>query len=297
VIGPLVRLGVALAVRPHAVARRGLALAGAVLRTGPAAWPGAVHAAGAGLVDDARLGPPDAARLREVLDAVVPDEAPRVRVGVEVAATEGAVVLRTPAADLVQYLPRTARVHEVPLLVVPPPTHHPWLVDLGPGRSAVDHLVHHGVQVFALSWRAGGVADAAAARDALAGALAACGRVTRTDRCSLLVLDGAAALLPPAGDRVASVTVVAPAAPATGLVRAWTADRLPVPARLRAVLDAVPRDADHRVDHRVDDRTPWWAGWTARLVERSGGLRDAPPELGGRGLHPIAPTPAEVVRV
>ena len=111
--------------------------------------------------------------------------------------------MRTAAADLVQYLPRTERVHEVPLLVVPPPTHRPWLVDLAPGRSAVDHLVHHDVQVFALSWRGGGVADLAAARAELAAALAACARVTRTDRASLLLLGPAESLLPAAAGRAA----------------------------------------------------------------------------------------------
>ncbi len=102
----------------------------------------------------------------------------------------------------------------------------------------------------------------------------------------------------PAG-RVATVTVAVPAQPATGVVRAWAADRVPVPAGLRAALDAAPRLPDHRMDdHRVvDGSTPWWRGWTAWLSERSGGLREAPPELGGRGLHPVAPTPAEPVRV
>ncbi len=299
-IGPLVRLGAALAVRPQAVVRRGAALAGALLGSGPAAWPAAVHDAGAALLDDARLDRPDAARLRGALDGVLTalgspsgGPTPPVRVGVDVATTEGAVVRRTPAADLVQYLPRTERVHEVPLLVVPPPTHRPWLVDLAPGRSAVDHLVRHDVQVFALSWRGGRLADLAAARAELAAALAACERVTRTDRASLLVLGAAEALLPAAAGRATSVTVVAPAEPATGLVRAWTADRLPVPSRLRAALDAAPRT----VDRLVDDATPWWTDWTPWLAGHSGELRDAPPGLGGRGLHPVAPTPAEVVRV
>jgi hypothetical protein len=62
-------------------------------------------------------------------------------------------VLRTPVFELIQYLPQTEVVHEVPLLVVPPVLNRYYLADLAPGRSIVEHLVRGGVQVFALSWR------------------------------------------------------------------------------------------------------------------------------------------------
>jgi polyhydroxyalkanoate synthase len=74
-------------------------------------------------------------------------------VGADVGTTPGAVVLRTPIFELIQYLPQTERVHEVPLLVVPPVLNRYYLADLAPGRSIVEHLVRAGVQVFALSWR------------------------------------------------------------------------------------------------------------------------------------------------
>jgi poly(3-hydroxyalkanoate) synthetase len=74
-------------------------------------------------------------------------------VGANVGATPGGVVLRTPVFELIQYLPQTEVVHEVPLLVVPPVLNRYYLADLSPGRSIVEHLVRAGVQVFALSWR------------------------------------------------------------------------------------------------------------------------------------------------
>jgi poly[(R)-3-hydroxyalkanoate] polymerase subunit PhaC len=40
----------------------------------------------------------------------------------------------------------------------------------------------------------------------------------------------------------------------------------------------------------------WWDDHLAWLVERSGLQRDAPPELGGRGMHALAPAPGEYVR-
>jgi poly(3-hydroxyalkanoate) synthetase len=40
----------------------------------------------------------------------------------------------------------------------------------------------------------------------------------------------------------------------------------------------------------------WWDDHLRWLTARSGGLVDAPPELGGRGLHAIAPTPGDYVR-
>jgi polyhydroxyalkanoate synthase len=39
----------------------------------------------------------------------------------------------------------------------------------------------------------------------------------------------------------------------------------------------------------------WWSDHLAWLGERSGPVRDAPPELGGRGLHAVAPAPGEYV--
>ncbi|MEQ3539332.1 hypothetical protein WHI96_10900 [Pseudonocardia tropica] len=110
--------------------------------------------------------------------------------GRDVAATPGAVVLRTPMFELLQYLPRTEKVRDTPVLVVPPLVHRYWLADLAPGYSLVEHLLGKGLQVFALSWRPAGPADSDRDLDAHAAAVLdavdACGRITRAPRVSLL---------------------------------------------------------------------------------------------------------------
>jgi polyhydroxyalkanoate synthase subunit PhaC len=80
------------------------------------------------------------------------DESP-FQVGRNVAATPGAVVLRTEVLELIQYRPQTERVREVPLLIAPPTINKYYALDLAPGRSLVEHLVQHGQQVFVISWR------------------------------------------------------------------------------------------------------------------------------------------------
>jgi polyhydroxyalkanoate synthase len=74
-------------------------------------------------------------------------------VGEDLAATPGAVVMRTELLELIQYAPQTPAVREVPLLMVPPTINKFYAIDLAPGRSWVEHLVGSGQQVFTLSWR------------------------------------------------------------------------------------------------------------------------------------------------
>ena len=75
------------------------------------------------------------------------------QVGGNIAVTEGAVVLRTPLLELIQYVPRTEQVREVPLLLVPPMINKYYIADLAPGRSMVEHWLDSGMQAFAISWR------------------------------------------------------------------------------------------------------------------------------------------------
>ena len=174
-----------------------------------------------GLLDDAAagggLGAADEARLRAVLDALadlagpavaggapeaarsaeepassVPEQPAGPVPGRDMAATPGAVVLRTPMFELIQYLPRTVEVHDVPVLVVPPLAHRYYVVDLAPGQSLVEHLVGEGLQVFALSWpdpspEAAGGRDLDTYAAAVLDAVEACTRVTR---CPRVVLAG-----------------------------------------------------------------------------------------------------------
>ena len=74
-------------------------------------------------------------------------------VGEDLAATPGAVVLRTPVFELIRYAPTTETVRAVPLLMVPPTINKFYIADLAPGRSIVEHYVGSGQQVFMVSWR------------------------------------------------------------------------------------------------------------------------------------------------
>ena len=74
-------------------------------------------------------------------------------VGGNLAATEGAVVLRTDVFELLQYKAQTAEVYETPLLIVPPTINKYYVLDLAPERSFVEFLASRGHQVFMVSWR------------------------------------------------------------------------------------------------------------------------------------------------
>ena len=74
-------------------------------------------------------------------------------VGDNLALTPGAVVMRTPVFELIQYRPQTKSVLEQPLLIVPPMINKFYVTDLAPDRSLIEHLVKAGQQVFAISWR------------------------------------------------------------------------------------------------------------------------------------------------
>jgi polyhydroxyalkanoate synthase len=98
--------------------------------------------------------------LRHFLaDMAVPPRVPTMvepdafEVGVDLAVTPGAVVLRTPVFELIQYRPVTPAVRQVPLLLVPPVINKFYVMDLAPGRSMVEYLVGRGQQVFMISWR------------------------------------------------------------------------------------------------------------------------------------------------
>ena len=116
----------------------------------PEAWKAAVDSGGGSLVSGARHLVSDLSSPPRV-PAMVPPDA--YTVGTDLAATPGAVVLRTPSFELIQYQPATETVRELPLLIVPPTINKYYILDLAPGRSLIEYLVAQGQQVFVMSWR------------------------------------------------------------------------------------------------------------------------------------------------
>ena len=98
---------------------------------------------GAQLVKDLASAP----RIPEMVDRS------GYEVGDNIAATPGAVVLRTELFELLQYTPQTEEVKEVPLLVVPPTINKFYAIDLAPERSLVEFSLRQGRQMFVISWR------------------------------------------------------------------------------------------------------------------------------------------------
>jgi polyhydroxyalkanoate synthase len=74
-------------------------------------------------------------------------------VGVNMAATPGAVVYRSELIELIQYEPQVKRVHSVPLLFCPPWINKYYIMDLAPGKSLIEWAVKHGHTCFAISYR------------------------------------------------------------------------------------------------------------------------------------------------
>src|ERR1019366_6515138 len=74
-------------------------------------------------------------------------------VGVNMAATPGAVVYRSDLIELIQYEPQVKRVHAVPLLFCPPWINKYYIMDLAPGKSLIEWAIQHGHTCFAISYR------------------------------------------------------------------------------------------------------------------------------------------------
>lgn len=118
--------------------------------TSPVAWKAVIDTGGGNVIAGTRNFVRDMAsspRIPSMVDTTA------YKVGVDLAVTEGSVVLRTPMLELIQYKPTTDQVRDVPLLIIPPTINKYYVLDLAPGRSLIEYLVAQGQQVFVVSWR------------------------------------------------------------------------------------------------------------------------------------------------
>jgi polyhydroxyalkanoate synthase len=74
-------------------------------------------------------------------------------VGRNVATSEGAVVFENELFQLLEFKPLTAKVHERPMLFVPPCINKYYILDLQPDNSVIRYTVQQGHRVFVVSWR------------------------------------------------------------------------------------------------------------------------------------------------
>ena len=73
-------------------------------------------------------------------------------IGRNVATTAGSVVYENALFQLVEYAPITEKVHERPLLIVPPCINKFYILDLQPDNSLVRYALSEGHRVYMLSW-------------------------------------------------------------------------------------------------------------------------------------------------
>jgi polyhydroxyalkanoate synthase len=74
-------------------------------------------------------------------------------VGSNLATSPGAVVLRTPVMELIQYRPTSDVVHTRPLLIAPPQINKFYVFDLAPEKSIIRYCLAGNLQTFAISWK------------------------------------------------------------------------------------------------------------------------------------------------
>ncbi|WP_052045970.1 PHA/PHB synthase family protein [Candidatus Paracaedibacter symbiosus] len=75
-----------------------------------------------------------------------------LKLGVDIATSPGKVVFRNELLELIQYSPTTAKVHSVPILIIPPWINKFYVFDLKPENSFIRWAVDKGYTLFIISW-------------------------------------------------------------------------------------------------------------------------------------------------
>ena len=74
-------------------------------------------------------------------------------VGRNVATSVGSVVFENELFQLIEYKPLTAKVHQRPMLFVPPCINKYYILDLQPDNSLIRYTAEQGHRMFVMSWR------------------------------------------------------------------------------------------------------------------------------------------------
>jgi polyhydroxyalkanoate synthase len=75
------------------------------------------------------------------------------KVGENIATSEGSVVYRSRLFELIQYAPKTDKVHKTPLVIFPPWINKFYILDLKPQNSLIRWIVEQGFTLFVVSWK------------------------------------------------------------------------------------------------------------------------------------------------
>jgi polyhydroxyalkanoate synthase subunit PhaC len=118
------------------------------LATNPEAMQLAMETGGASLTEGIGLFFKDLAKGR----VSITDES-AFQPGKNLAVTAGDVIFENDLIQLIQYAPRTPKVYERPLVIIPPCINKFYILDLTPENSFVRYMVEQGHTVFMVSWR------------------------------------------------------------------------------------------------------------------------------------------------